>query len=268
MSDLKKGDTRLLLRACQRYGLLRNQAAYVLATAYWETAQTMEPVRETLADNDASVTARLERAWKSGRLPWVSKPYWRSGYWGRGYVQLTHEENYARAGRELGVDLVSDPGKALESNIAAEVLVRGMLEGWFTGKRLEDYVTLSASNYRGARRVVNGKDKASLIAELAREYEQALLAEGYGLEAPAPVVNERRDGTAPRSSIAQSTTVRATLVAFMASLGQVVDGAKRAIAQITDALGVSPEMALFLIAVAALSWIFRERLLKFAGGIR
>ena len=42
--NLDLGDTRLLIEACKTHGLLRNQAAYVLATAYHETAHTMKPL--------------------------------------------------------------------------------------------------------------------------------------------------------------------------------------------------------------------------------
>ena len=44
--DLARGDTRLIINVCAANDLLRNQAAYVLATAYLETAHTMKPVRE------------------------------------------------------------------------------------------------------------------------------------------------------------------------------------------------------------------------------
>ena len=44
----------------------------------------------------------------------------------------------------------------MEPDIAAEILVVGSRDGWFTGKKLSDYITLKASNYRGARRVING----------------------------------------------------------------------------------------------------------------
>ena len=39
--DLKLGHTQLIIDTAKEYGLLRNQLAYVLATAYWETARTM-----------------------------------------------------------------------------------------------------------------------------------------------------------------------------------------------------------------------------------
>uniref|UniRef100_A0AC34G9W9 Uncharacterized protein n=1 Tax=Panagrolaimus sp. ES5 TaxID=591445 RepID=A0AC34G9W9_9BILA len=57
-----------------------------------------------------------------------------------------------------------------------------MQEGWFTGKKLSDYITLQKSDFRNARRIVNLMDKADLIAGYARDYDKLLLAEGYGVE--------------------------------------------------------------------------------------
>jgi putative chitinase len=166
MMDLDLGHTRLILAKCREYGLLRNQAAYVLATARWETAHTMEPVREAYW---------LSESWRRRNLryyPW----------YGRGFVQLTWERNYRHAGDKLGRDFITDPDAVMEPEASAEILVMGMREGWFTGKRLDQYITLSKSNFRGARRIVNGTDKAAAIAELAVEYDRALLKEGYGVE--------------------------------------------------------------------------------------
>lgn len=266
--NLDKGDTQLIIAECMRQGLLRNQAAYVLATTKWETAHTMEPVRETLASSDASAMARLDKAFERGQLKWVSRPYWRTGFFGRGYVQLTHEANYRKAGNILGVDLVGDPSRALEPDIAAQILVTGSRDGWFTGKKLSDYITIKRSDFRGARRVINGTDQASAIAEIAIDYDAALKASGYGVEQDVPVVNERRDGTQPRDNPMKSTTLQATLLAFIASLGQIMDGAKGIVGQISEQFGVSPEMALFIVVAGALMWVFRERLQKWAKGIR
>jgi hypothetical protein len=41
---------------------------------------------------------------------------------GRGFVQITHDYNYAAAGQALGVDLVGNPDLALDPKIAAEIL--------------------------------------------------------------------------------------------------------------------------------------------------
>jgi hypothetical protein len=143
--------------------------AYILATAYHETARTMQPVRETLATTDAKAKERLTKAWKSGKLPWVKSDYWSGGWFGRGFVQLTHRANYVKAGEKLGVDLVSDPSKAMIPEVSALILVRGMQEGWFTGMKLAD-----ASDFREARRVVNGTDRASQIAMYADAFLSAL----------------------------------------------------------------------------------------------
>jgi predicted chitinase len=143
--------------------------AYILATAYHETARTMQPVRETLANTDAKAKERLTKAWKSGNLPWVKSDYWSGGWFGRGFVQLTHRANYVKAGEKLGIDLVSDPSKAMIPEVSALILVRGMQEGWFTGMKLAD-----ASDFREARRVVNGTDRASQIAMYADAFLSAL----------------------------------------------------------------------------------------------
>jgi predicted chitinase len=143
--------------------------AYILATAYHETARTMQPVRETRAITDAKAKERLTKAWKSGKLPRVKSDYWSGGWFGRGFVQLTHRENYVKAGKKLGIDLVSDPSKAMIPEVSALILVRGMQEGWFTGMKLAD-----ASDFREARRVVNGTDRASQIAMYADAFLSAL----------------------------------------------------------------------------------------------
>lgn len=249
-ADMRLGDTQEILSACMRQGLLRNQAAYVLATAYWETARTMKPVEEAFW---------LSEAWRKENLryyPWH----------GRGYVQLTWEANYHKASAETGVDLIADPAKAMQPDIAAQILVAGMRDGWFTGKRLDDYITLKASNYRGARRIVNGTDKAAAIAEIAREYEEALLAEGYGIEAATPIRNENRDGTPAKQTPAQSTTLWAAITSGMAMVANASDQIKAFLATATDTLGVSSEFVILMIGFAAVLWIMRERLRKFFAG--
>lgn len=268
--NLELGDTQLIIHAAKRHGLLRNQLAYVLATTYHETAFRMEPVRETLADSDESAKARLERAWTKGQLPWVRKPYWRDNWFGRGYVQLTHEYNYVRATKEIGIDFVADPIRALEADHAVEILIRGMMGGWFHGKGLglAHYVDLKKSDYVGARRTVNGTDKARAIAEHARDYEDALIAVGYGVEKKPPVANERRDGTPARSNQMQSKQVRGLTVAGLATVTGMSEDAKELIGEVSSTLNISPSAALGLIVVGALLYVYRERWLKWIDGDR
>lgn len=175
-----------ILSACN--GLPITWTAYLLATALHETASTMLPVRETLASTDASAVSRLESSWKAGKLKWVKTPYWRfdsSGktWLGRGYVQLTHKDNYAKASKLTGVDLLADPNRAMQPEAAAKILVEGSISGMFTGKKLADYLP---GDYTGARRIINGTDKASLIAGYAKRFEEGLAAARWGEAVPRP----------------------------------------------------------------------------------
>lgn len=133
--------------------------AYLLATAMHETASTMQPIAE----------------YGKGRGKAYGKPgkHGQAQY-GRGYVQLTWDANYEKADKALGLNgaLLKDFNLAMQPTIAAQILVRGCEEGWFTGKSLDDYLP----DYVQARRVVNGTDKAQLIAGYAREFESALRA--------------------------------------------------------------------------------------------
>ncbi len=152
-------------------------AAYIFATAYHETAFTMQPVRETLASTDAKAVAILDAAFAKGQLSWVKTPYWRfdadgKTWLGRGFVQLTHKDNYQKAKDKTGIDFIGNPSLAMVAKYAAVVAVRGMLEGWFTGKALKDYIG-AKTDYINARRIINGTDKAALIGGYALLFEKA-----------------------------------------------------------------------------------------------
>lgn len=174
----------VIFEAWTRYGTGSDRhLAYVLATAFHETGATMQPVRETFASTDAKAKERLTKAWRAGKLPWVKSNYWSNGWFGRGFVQLTHKENYERAGQKLGIDLVSDPSKAMIPEVSAAILVKGMVEGWFTGKKLADF----PSEFVGARRIVNGLDRASKIAGYAYDFLSAISAARAVAPLPKPV---------------------------------------------------------------------------------
>lgn len=154
-------------------GLPISHRAYILATAAFETAWTVQPIRE----------------YGQGKGRTYGKPGKHGGQiaYGRGFAQLTWDRNYEKADKELGLDgaLVADYDLALDPEIAADILVRGCSEGWFTGKKLSDYLP---GDYVNARRVVNGTDKAHQIAAQARTFEDALrLAE---MPQDGPVVVE------------------------------------------------------------------------------
>lgn len=164
-------------------GLLLSHRAYLLATAKHETADTMQPIVEYGGRKyfDKYDTGKLADA--LGNTPEADGDGYL--YRGRGYVQVTGRANYGKAGLSLGLDLLRNPDMALQPTVAAQILVRGCVEGWFTGKKLADYLP---GDYRGARRVVNGVDDADLIAGYARQFEDALevASDGRDFMASAP----------------------------------------------------------------------------------
>jgi len=167
--------------------------AYILATAWHETGFTMQPVRETFAKSDAQAIARLDNAFKTGRLGSVKTPYWRDGWFGRGYVQLTWKKNYENMGKWLGVDLVADPSKAMDPKVAAAITYEGMLRGMFTAKKLSDFLDgvdetdeKDFAEFKTARKIINGTDKAADIAKYAVKFEKALRASESVKVAPVP----------------------------------------------------------------------------------
>jgi predicted chitinase len=95
-------------------------------------------------------------------------------YKGRGYVQITGRNNYTNWSKKLGIDLVGNPELAERPEIAAKILVGGMKEGSFTGKGLNDYINGSKTDFVGARRIVNGTDKASTFAATAQAILNAM----------------------------------------------------------------------------------------------
>ena len=147
--------------------------AYILATTYHETAHTMQPI--------------AEYGKGKGRKYGVKGKYGQVPY-GRGYVQLTWDYNYEKADKELGLRgaLLHNFDLAMSPKIAVQILFTGMEEGWFTGKGLSTY-----TDYLPMRRIINGTDKASLIAGYAEAFERALRNAGYGQwVAPKPSVPE------------------------------------------------------------------------------
>lgn len=155
----------------------RRWLAYALASFFRETGGRMVPVRETFADSTAQAIARLDAAFKAGTLK-VSKPYWRAGWFGRGRVQVTHEENYLYAETKTGLPLSKNPDLLLDSKTDLAVSLPGTIEGWWTrGKhKMSDYFNATVDDPVGARAIVNGKDKAKLIAGYYKNFLDAINA--------------------------------------------------------------------------------------------
>lgn len=137
--------------------------AYMLATTKWETNHTMLPVREAYW---------LSEEWRKINLRYFP-------YYGRGFVQLTWEQNYKTMGRLLGIDLVKYPDKAMEMDTATLILFEGMLDaesgvGDFTGKALDEFFNDKVDDPVGARKIINGTDHDDAIAVIHYQFLAAL----------------------------------------------------------------------------------------------
>jgi hypothetical protein len=145
--------------------------AYGLATSFWETGQKMQPVQEI----------------GRGRGYPYGKPGKHGGQiaYGRGDVQLTWDYNYERADGELGLKgaLTSNYDRALETEISAQIMVLGMTEGWFTGRKFSSYLPVKGlatlPQFTSARRIINGIDRAEKVAGFAMSFQAALVAGGW-----------------------------------------------------------------------------------------
>jgi hypothetical protein len=140
--------------------------AYALATAFHETAFMMVP---------------LEEYGKGSGKPYGA-PAGPHGecYYGRGHVQLTWEENYIKGQERLASQYAADvpmheyPHRMLEDEPSALVLYDGMIDGWFTGVGLPQYFNSDTEDPVNARKIVNGLDKADLIAGYYWDFKKAL----------------------------------------------------------------------------------------------
>jgi hypothetical protein len=233
--------------------------AYALATAFHETARTMQPISE-YGDND-----RFERLYgPTGQNPTRAKKMGNTmpgdgiKYRGRGYVQLTWKANYQRASKVTGIDLVKDPDRAKDTAVAAIIMRNGMEQGWFTGKKLRDYFAGAKSDWKGARKIINGTDKDELIAGYARKFYGALVA-SVPEDLPTPK---------GKPQVVSTTQAAATTVGAAVAIGQIKDSVqpvKEALAAVNElgeaVSGVTNISGWVLLAITLLgiAWIMRER---------
>jgi hypothetical protein len=157
--------------------------AYCFATSFWETARTMWPIEEIGKGKGHSYGKR--------------DPETGQTYYGRGDVQLTWKENYRNATMKLELgeedDLVWHPVKALDPKISADVMFRGMSEGWFTGKKLSRYFSSHINDPVAARAIINAdvKKNGKKIAAIHADFLAALQAAAeVGQVVVPPVVED------------------------------------------------------------------------------
>lgn len=171
-----------ILEACEGWPIA--DTAYALATAWHETAGTMQPIHEYGGPSYFRKMYDIEGA-RPAKARELGNTVPGDGvqFAGRGYVQLTGRANYAKASAALGVDLIGNPDRAMEPEIAARIMVQGMRAGWFTARDLDDDLPRSGPATRDqfirSRDIINGRDKAEAIADAAMVFQEALAKGGW-----------------------------------------------------------------------------------------
>jgi putative chitinase len=144
-------------------------AAYMLATVKHECADRWQPIEEYGKGEGHPYGKPVTVKGKDGKT-------YTNAYYGRGYVQLTWEENYRKMSEDLnlGDEVLIHPGRALEPAIAYRIMSYGMRQGSFTGKRLGDYIHGSGCDYYHAREIINALDSAERVQGYAEKLEAIL----------------------------------------------------------------------------------------------
>lgn len=165
------------------HGYSRTHLAYILATAYHETAQWMQPIREGARrfgpdySNERAIRA-VTAIYNKGIIRTnyaLPRGKYGHSYYGRGLIQITWLSNYKRLSEVVGVDLVKNPDAALSWCIALPLLFIGMRDGLYTGKKLPVGKT-NPRFPRSLRAIVNGdvRKNGAKISRQAEHFYQAL----------------------------------------------------------------------------------------------
>lgn len=152
-------------------GCTKAQIAYILATCYhecynWKTGTHFIPIKEI---GSAEYFIRkyfinpIQRKWLGNDTADEAVKYC-----GRGFVMITGEKNYEIFG------IADKPEVALDYKKATEILVKGMMNGMFTGYKLRKYVVNDLHDAYFARKTVNSLDKAHLIENYAKTFYDIL----------------------------------------------------------------------------------------------
>lgn len=168
--------------------------SYILATIHHEVGQSYEPIEENLNYSASG----LLKTWPSRFTPEKAAQYaknpkkianyvyanrggngneasgdgWK--FRGRGLVQTTLKSNYEWAKKMTGIDLIANPDLMKGMEVSVKTSFAGMINGLYTGKKLNDYFNATTEDPINARRIINSTDKAALIASYWKKFYEAL----------------------------------------------------------------------------------------------
>lgn len=139
-SKLNSHELRIY-KACNKLDMTLEQTAFVLANTKHETAR-YKFFKEIDGRNQA-----IKLGYQGG-----------ANWYGRGYIQLTHLNNYKNWSKWTGKDLVANPDLLVtDLDLSAFVACSGIKYGSFTAKgKVSDYINDNKRDYYNARSLVNG----------------------------------------------------------------------------------------------------------------
>jgi len=245
-----------------------------LGTTYHETGATMQPIKERGGPKyfHRMYDIRGARPHKAEEL---GNRYPGDGakYAGRGYVQATGRNNARKLSKLISdllgvtVDFEDNPDLLMVPEYAAHALFLGCITGLYTGRGWSFYIRsspASLSEYRNSRRVVNGMDRASLIAGYCVAFSEAIATARAAGDVmigtpvlPAPTTDK------PKSS---STTLWSVIGGALSTIG----GAVSSVIGLgeTQPILAGAVFVMGFMTLGFLAWIFRERIRKmFEDGI-
>ncbi len=259
-----------------------------LGTAFHETGATMQPIKER------GGKAYLHRMYDiKGKRPEKARELGNIHpgdgvlFAGAGHVQNTGRANARKSGamirRLLGVkvDFEKNPKLRQHPVYSAHCLYLGCINGLWTGRGWKHYVKTDPgtfNQFKNSRRVVNGTDKASLIAGYCVEFQKAIqrslgVPETLTLTMKGP--KERVTAENPMKSTTSQAAAGLTATAVVTQAETVMDIVNRTKAVATDAGVTAGEVVpgidwtsvivpavVIVAAVGFGAWIIRERLRK------
>ncbi|MFN3431823.1 MAG: glycoside hydrolase family 19 protein, partial [Candidatus Sericytochromatia bacterium] len=142
-ADSARKNLPVIAQAIQESGIKNKNAIIGLLATIKTEVGNFEPIHEYGGPNYwARYNGRSDLGNRRGTNDGVT-------YHGRGYIQLTGRANYTTYGKELGVDLVKNPNKALDPKVAAKVLIQ-----YFKNRGLIGEAT--QGDWMAVRKGVNG----------------------------------------------------------------------------------------------------------------
>jgi len=132
--------------------------AYILATIWHETAKTMQPIEEFGKGKGKKYGKRM---WYSGKFYTDISHI----FFGRGHTQNTWRDIYLKLTKanKNNWDFVNHPELLLQMKPSIWATFHAMTIGLYTGVSLSQFFNDKKNDPIGARKTINGNDKAILI---------------------------------------------------------------------------------------------------------